>query len=186
MSAVINRDADALVNHFSEALRQNLHNNDLTLPTTDEELRAAAAVAANAVVESQRRLSERFGRFYTSETARGALHSITRQALNDRVKNHRLLRIETADGKSLYPELQFNGAGGLVEGLAKILKVLLPAATDEWVVLYWLTAPLDDFDGRTAADVLRNGTPAERRTIAALAKEDAAVWQDGQHGDEEV
>lgn len=187
MSAVMNRpETEAFFSHFSDALRQNIENGELTLPTGDDELRATAAIAANAVVESQRRLSDRFGRFFTSDTARNALGSITRQALKSRVENNRLLRVETADGKFIYPELQFDGSGGLVQGLAKILQVLLPAAADEWVVLYWLTAPLDAFEGRTAIDVLKNGTPTERRSIANLAKEDAAVWQDIQHGGEEV
>lgn len=187
MSAVTNRhDTDALVGHFSAAVLENIENGDLTLPTSDGELRAAAEIATNAIVESRRSLSDRFGRFYTSETARAALKSITRQALASRVENNRLLRVETADGKKVYPELQFDGAGAMVQGLPKILQVLLPAAADEWVVLYWLTAPLDAFGGRTAINVLRTGVPAERRVILKMAQDDATVWQDVQHGDEQV
>ncbi len=186
MSAVINSEADAFLNQITETLRQNIADGKLSVPATADERNIAAEFATNAINESQRRLSDRFGRFYTSETARAALKSITRQALASRVENNRLLRVETADGKLVYPELQFDGDGGLVQGLAKILQVLLPAAADEWVVLYWLTAPLDAFDGRTAITILKHGTPAERRTITKLAMEDATVWQDVQHGGEEV
>lgn len=188
MSAVINHPtADALVDHFSAALDENIKNGELFLPATEDELRAAAAIATNAIIESQqRRLSDRFGRFFTSETARKALGSITRQALASRVENNRLLRVETADGKKVYPELQFDGEGALVAGLPKILQTLLPAAADEWVVLYWLTAPLSAFEERTAIDVIRTGSPNERRAILKLAKDDAAVWQDVQHGDIQV
>lgn len=187
MSAVINHPVtDALVGHINAALVENIENGELTLPTNDDELRATAAVATNAIIESQRRLSDRFGRFFTSETARAALKSITRQALASRVENNRLLRVETADGKKVYPELQFDGEGSLVQGLPKILQTLLPAAADEWVVLYWLTAPLNAFEGRTAIEVVRTGTPAERRAILKMAKDDAAIWQDGQHGDIQV
>lgn len=185
MSAVINRpETNALVDHFVDALRENLENGELTLPTNDEELRAAAVASVATIVQSQRPpISDRFGRFFTSETAREALQGISRQALKSRTDNNRLLRVETADGKKIYPELQFDGAGSMVPGLPKILQVLLPAAADEWTVLYWLTAPLDAFDGRTAINILANGNPREAKAILQMAKDDASVWQDVSHGD---
>ncbi|HCS61970.1 MAG TPA: hypothetical protein DIW46_11355 [Microbacterium sp.] len=184
MTAVINNsDTDAFVEHFTTVLRESVASGELTVPTSDEEVRAAAAVATEAIAQSQRRLSDRFGRFFTSETACEALQGISRQALKDRVDNNRLLRVETADGKMLYPELQFDGTGAMVQGLPKVLKALLPAAADEWTVLYWLTAPLDTFGGRTAIDVLRRGDARDAKAILKMAKDDAAVWHDVSHGD---
>lgn len=55
MSAVINRpETNALVDHFVDALRENLENGELTLPTNDEELRAAAVASVATIVQSQR------------------------------------------------------------------------------------------------------------------------------------
>lgn len=184
MSAVINRpETDALVGHFDTLLREAIENGALTLPTSDEKLRAAAVDSVDAIVQRQHRLSDRFGRFFTSETARKALKGISRQALKSRIDNDRLLRVETADGKKVYPELQFDGEGSTVQGLPKILQVLLPAAADEWTVLYWLTAPLDDYNGRTAIEVLRGADTREAKAILKMAKDDATVWQDVSHGD---
>lgn len=184
MSAVINRpETDVLVDHFNSVLRENIENGDLTLPTSNADLHAVAVASVAAIVQNQRRLSDRFGRFFTSETARAALQGISRQALKSRTDNNRLLRVETADGKKVYPELQFDGDGSLVPGLPKILQILLPDAADEWAVLYWLTAPLDDHDGRTAIDVLRGGDAREVKDILKMAKDDASVWHDVSHGD---
>lgn len=185
MTAVINDpETDALIGHIRALLRESIENGELTLPTSDEESRAVASAAVASIMQAQSRLSDRFGRFFTSETARAALQGITRQALNDRVNNNRLLRVETADGKQVYPELQFDGAGSIVQGLPKILQVLLRAAADEWTVLYWLTAPLDAYSGQTAIDVLRTATARDAKAILQMAKDDAAVWQDVSYGDE--
>lgn len=183
MSAVINRPGtDVLVDHFTAALRENIENGELTLPTTDADLRAVAVASVDAIMQNQRRLSDRFGRFFTSETARKALGGISRQALKSRIDNNRLLRVETADGKKVYPELQFDGAGSMVPGLPNVLQALLPSAADEWTVLYWLTAPLDDYNGRTAIDVLRSANTRDAKAILKMAKDDAAVWHDVSHG----
>ncbi|PJI54897.1 hypothetical protein [Microbacterium sp.] len=184
MSAVIKAaETDALVDYFGSVLRENIESGELTLPTDDDELRAVAAASVASIVQAQRRLSDRFGRFFTSETACEALLGITRQALKSRVDNNRLLRVETADGKKVYPEVQFDGAGSVVQGLPKILQTLLPAAADEWTVLYWLTAPLPEYSNRTAVDVLRGGDRHEAKAILKMAKDDASVWQDISHGD---
>lgn len=122
------------------------------------------------------RLSERFGRLYTATTAQVALRLESASELDGLVEAHRLLRVETADGATLYPELQFDGDGSVVSALTGVLRLLLPAAVDGWPVLYWLTAPLDDFDGRTAAVVLRSGDPAEVTSVEALAAETANGW----------
>lgn len=184
MSAVINRpEANALVGHFESLVREAIDSGELTLPTSDEKLRAAAVDSVDAIVQRQHRLNDRFGRFFTSETARKALQGISRQALKSRIDNNRLLRVETADGKQVYPELQFDGTGSVLQGLPKILQVLLPAAADEWTVLYWLTAPLEHYNGRTAIEVLRGADTREAKAILKMANDDAAVWQDVSYGD---
>lgn len=122
-------------------------------------------------------ISDRFGRFLTIETAQKSLQINSYQELKERTDNNYLLRVETVDGKQLYPELQFDDAGVIVKGLPKILQVLLPFAADGWTVLYWLTAPLDSFNGRTAIEVMRSADASETKTILKMAEHDAAVWK---------
>lgn len=127
-------------------------------------------------VGEQQFLDKRFGSFFMSETACGALQGISLQALDNLVDANSLLCVDTADGKRIYPELQFDDAGSLVQGLPGIFQILLPAATDGWTVLYWLTAPLDAYESRTAVEVLQSGNARETEAILKMAKKDAARW----------
>lgn len=172
-----NPQVDALVSYFNDALRENIENGALALPSNDGELRDIATGLVACLVDQEQFFSSRFGRFLTSETARSELKGITHQALTNYVDNNSLLRVKTADAKEIYPELQFDGEGSIVPGLAKIFQILLPVAADEWTVLYWLTAPLHPYGNRTAIEVLRDGNAREAEAILELAQKDASVWQ---------
>lgn len=117
----------------------------------------------------------RFGRFLTGETASEVL-GISPESLDDLVAANSLLRVETEDGVQLYPELQFDGEGSTMNGLPEILQTLLPAAADGWTVLYWLTAPLAGYAGRTPIELLRGGIVSEPEAVLEMAKHDAAAW----------
>lgn len=127
-------------------------------------------------MSEQQRLSERFGRFFTSETVRAHLSGLTASALEQLAEENLVLRVETADGKMLYPELQFDGKGQLVPGLSDILSILTPAAADEWTVLYWLTAPLDGFAGRTAIELLNGKAAEDAKAVLKLAQDSELAW----------
>lgn len=135
-------------------------------------------VTPASTIEVENLLNDRFGHFYTSESACVALDSISHQELNSRVNTHQLLCVETSDGKKVYPQFQFDGEGSIVRGLTEVLQVLLPTAEDEWVVLYWLTASLDHYNGQTAIDIIRAGNPSELEDILEMARIDVAAWQE--------
>ncbi len=117
--------------------------------------------------------TDRFGEFLRAETVCATL-GIEMAELELRVEQERVLRVETADGMVLYPAVQFQGDRIFRSHLQAVLRVLRPAASDGWTVLYWLTSPLDEYEGRTPIDLLRAGLLAQ---VLMFAEEDAAAWR---------
>ncbi|WP_018186370.1 hypothetical protein [Microbacterium sp. 77mftsu3.1] len=115
-------------------------------------------------------------RFLSAQTCQEHL-GVTREELDVKVASRLVLQMTTSDGVTVYPEAQFTATGELLPGLADILSMLLRATFDEWTVFYWLTAPLDDFGGCTALDVLRLGNRSELDLIRAFAYDDASAWE---------
>lgn len=140
--------------------------------------------ASEAVSASSERLREiarnrdRFGTFYTSQRIGQELGGISRQAVSERVRNSTLLRVTTSDGVSAFPSFQVRS--GKVPGpMKKLFQILMPAAPDEWGVLYWMTSPLDEFGGRTAVEVVDDGNWKELKLLRGIAQDDAAGWAAG-------
>ncbi|MFT3942217.1 MAG: DUF2384 domain-containing protein [Ancrocorticia sp.] len=135
----------------------------------------AALHAAITAIQKAQDFTDRVGPFYSTDRVRqilGTKQPVSRQAISDRVKNHRLLRVRTSDGKHLFPAFQFEGDGVNPE-LVKVMQPLLNAGTDGWTVVYWLTTPLPQFDGQTPLALIKNGVVDE---VVALANTDAAAW----------
>lgn len=135
----------------------------------------ATSGAMIAAAHTANRINDRLGAFYTIDRVRQELGGVSRQAVNERVKGRRLLRVETADGKFLFPAFQI-ADGGVPHRLRDVLKVLLASGADGWTVAYWLTARAEHFGGRTALDLLSTGDEDRIDDVVALAAHDAAGW----------
>ena len=155
-------------------LDQMLASKDVTDFSGDSE-RATINAMADAVLAANR-INDRLGAFYTTDRVRKVLGGISRQAVSERVKNERLLRVSTADGVILFPRFQFAN-GAVLPGLQKLLKVLLGAGADGWTVSYWLTARLAQLGEVTALDVLASGDADRIADLQKLAADDAASWR---------
>lgn len=137
--------------------------------------------SSNAVAESlrasQRKLSERFGDFFSPASfCRAVAGGMDLQTLEAWEAQYRYLSVMTSDGFRVYPALQLDVDGEPIDGLGEILEILLPPAADGWTVLYWLTAPLADWGNRTVAEILEGGQPSEVESMILLARSDADVW----------
>lgn len=119
---------------------------------------------------------EDLGPFYDGAGLR-RWRGITRQALDQQVKRHRLLAPLTGEGERVYPAWQFTPDGRLIPGLTKILPVLL-GATDPWTAATWLMTPSKRLSGSSAVDTLRAAAIDARpvQAVLALAHEDAERW----------
>ncbi|MDQ0277447.1 hypothetical protein QO003_001750 [Arthrobacter silviterrae] len=139
-----------------------------------ESERATVNAMADAVLATNR-INDRLGAFYTTDRVRKVLGGVSRQAVSERVKNDRLLRVKTADGVFLFPAFQFAN-GAVVPGLQKLLEVLLGTGVDDWTVAYWLTARMAQLGETTALEVLASGDSDRIAELEKLAADDAVGW----------
>jgi hypothetical protein len=89
---------------------------------------------------------------------------VTPQAVTGRRTRETILAVPMPNGEWVYPACQFTG-DGLAPGLDGFLRAFRDA--DPWTRLAVLLAPSSRFGGRSALDLLLEGSEAEARSIAA-------------------
>ncbi|AZZ56650.1 antitoxin Xre/MbcA/ParS toxin-binding domain-containing protein [Rathayibacter iranicus] len=181
MNAASDRYREVLLDRFSRSVDELLDSHTIT-DFSQDALEATTASALAGVREANR-LNAQLGPFYSSDRVRTLLGGISRQAVTERVAGHRLLRVETSDGKLLFPAFQFQPTGEVRPRLAALLQTLLATGENSWTVAYWLTTPLAQFEGRTALDVLDSRRADEIEDLMDLAADDAASWRRGPRGE---
>lgn len=87
--------------------------------------------------------------------ARTLLHGISRQRVDRRVKERTLLAVPGPSNRRLYPTIQFNRDGSVVDGLKPVLEAL--PTRNAWAALNFLARPEPRLDGRTPVDLLKQG-----------------------------
>jgi hypothetical protein len=97
---------------------------------------------------------------------------VTRHVLEGRTQAGTILSVSTREGDLLYPTFQFGPAGEALPHLAEIVRMLEPVTDDNWDKAIWLNTPTPTFDGRTAADSLRDG---DAELVLAAAARDGRV-----------
>lgn len=100
--------------------------------------------------------TDALGPFYDTEGVMSLLGGVSKQAVNDRVRRHRLLALRTGSGRLVYPAAQFHDER-VVDGLGAVLDVLMPDNTEAWMVASWLTTPDPDLGGDAPVEALRRG-----------------------------
>lgn len=96
------------------------------------------------------------GPFYDTEGVMSLLGGVSKQAVNDRVRRHRLLALRTGSGRLVYPAAQFHDER-VVDGLGAVLDLLLPDNTEAWMVASWLATPDPELGDRAPFEALRAG-----------------------------
>lgn len=96
------------------------------------------------------------GPFYDTEAVMSLLGGVSKQAVNDRVRRHRLLALRTGSGRLVYPAAQFHDEQ-VVNGLGEVLDVLVPDNTEAWMVASWLSTPDPELGNRAPFEALRAG-----------------------------
>lgn len=167
--------SSALTDQILALLRDQLPQQ---LPPEDAGANLDAQKIADAMLAAipTRHPYEDLGPFYDGAGLR-RWRGITRQALDQQVKRHRLLAPLTGNGERVYPAWQFTPDGRLLPGLTKILPVLL-GATDPWTAATWLMTPSARLGDVSAVHTLRSAAIDDRpvHAVLALAGEDAARW----------
>ena len=103
--------------------------------------------------------AEIVGPCYTSGSLQKEL-GISRAAVSKAVHDLRLLRLETADGQTVYPAFQITN-GAMVRGMRDVLTALRRGINDEWTWAQWLNTPVPDAASTSVV-------PLRRRNIDRL------------------
>ncbi len=114
--------------------------------------------------------SDELGPFYDSDGVAVLLGGITKQAVSDRVRRHRLIALRTGSGRLVYPAFQFQGRA-VVPGVAATLTIVAPDDTEAWYVASWFVTPDANLAGRSPIEALRNGDTDQ---VARAARDVAA------------
>lgn len=91
----------------------------------------------------------------------------TRQAVNDRVRRHRLLALPSGDRDLAYPAFQFDERGMPYAALAPVLEAFAAARLSPPTISSWFVTPQPALDGDTPAAWLSHGGDRERLVGAA-------------------
>ena len=146
---------------FEAALTDLIGEHRPQLDAVEAGRRAALRAVAGAM------WTDAVGPFYSTEGVMSLLGGISKQAVNDRVRRHRLLALRTGAGRLVYPTAQFHD-DRVIGGLGDVLDVLVPDDTEAWMVASWLTTPDPDLSGRTPIEALQAG---DRDDVLQAARE---------------
>jgi hypothetical protein len=141
---------DSASEAFSDTLGELLAEGSLTLDPAEAGRRAALRTLSGSVWTDQ------VGPFYDTDGVMGLLGGITKQAVHDRVRRHRLLALRTGSGRLVYPTGQFDGQS-VLHGIGAALEVILPDDTESWAVASWLATPDSALSGSTPLESLKAG-----------------------------
>lgn len=131
--------------------------------------RAALLATAEAV------WGKHLGPLFDVEQVRALLAVGSRQAVSDLAKRGRLLALDAAGQRKLYPAFQFGPEGRPYPELARVLAIFAGAVETSYTVASWLVSPQDVLTGETPAAWMRSRRDSDRlleaarRAAAALA-----------------
>jgi hypothetical protein len=163
---------DAYSEAVISALRQRLRQ---VSTATSEPLEAVLgpaeelAARVSAAVPSANSFAQAVGPVYRQAGLAKAC-GLTRQAINDWVRNRRVLSLTTADDVVLIPAFQFDRQLRPWKGIDQVLEILTPDVVDEWTLASWLTAPQPTLDGESMIDRIGAGDIASALSVAESAR----------------
>lgn len=135
---------------FESVLTELIGESKLQLDPAEAGRRAALKAVSGAM------WTDAVGPFYDTESVMALLGGVSKQAVNDRVRRHRLLALRTGSGRLVYPAAQFHDEH-VVDGLGAVLDILVPDNTEAWMVASWLATPDPDLGNRAPFEALRDG-----------------------------
>ena len=110
---------------------------------------------AALLVMSESRWSQHLGSLLETDEVRTLLGVTTRQAVSDLARRGKLLVLDAAGGRKIYPAFQFSSAGRPYPEIAKILKAFSGAADSSYTIASWMVSPNPLLDQKTPAEWMR-------------------------------
>jgi hypothetical protein len=102
------------------------------------------------------------------------LTGLSASELGDHIASNTVLAVTTSDGISLFPVFQFGPHGELLPGMDSVTSLLLPICDDSWDLALWFCTKSLEFDGLSAAELLRAG---EIKRVRTIAKRDGSILE---------
>lgn len=102
------------------------------------------------------------------------LLGVSRQHVDGLRDRGTILALSTADGQLVYPAFQFDGSviSPTVQALLDIFRDINP---DWWTVAAWMRRPREEWDGKSAVDLLA-ANPMSLDQVMPIARAAAARW----------
>ncbi|KJQ55451.1 hypothetical protein RS85_00729 [Microbacterium sp. SA39] len=100
---------------------------------------------------------------------------VGRQAVSKAVRELRVLRLETADGHTVYPAFQVRD-GRLVSGMQRVLTALRNGIDDPWTWAQWLNAPVSRAPSEPPRRNIDRLVAGDVDAVARDAERTAASW----------
>lgn len=116
------------------------------------------ARAMLAGVRAAERDLEASGGAFTLEQVREVLHGVSRQRIEQRVRDGSLLAVPGPSNHRRYPVAQFGNDGEVVAGLSEVTGAL--PTKNPWAILNFLVTPDAALDGRRPIDLLHGNEVA--------------------------
>jgi hypothetical protein len=95
------------------------------------------------------------GGAYDLDEVRTMMHGVSRQAVDKRVREGKLLAVPGPNNRRRYPTVQFTPDGSVVDGLREVGEAL--PSRNPWVMLNFLVNPDDRLQQRRPIDLLKAG-----------------------------
>jgi hypothetical protein len=106
------------------------------------------------------------GGSYSLEEVRRLMNGVSRQSIEKRVREGRLLAVIGRNNKRFYPVAQFNDEGAVVDGLRAVQDAM--ATRNGYAILNFLVNPNPKLDNLKPVDLLKHGEV--ERVVEAAAR----------------
>jgi len=134
--------------------------------TVKDARRAAMLAAAGQAWENE------LGPSLSSAQVRELLGDVSRQRVDELLREHRLIGLRDSSGRRRFPVFQFQDDGRPMEALVSAYWTLADAAISDWTAAAWCVATDEALDGRSPLAWAREHRDPER--LARVAAQDAA------------
>lgn len=167
-----------LEDRILDALRIRVRRQLAAIAAADIDLRSLGAPddiadSMAAALPASHPFDEFVGPFYDTSGLRTWL-GLSRQRLNQRVKNRQLLACPLDGGGNVYPTWQFRTNGAVLAGLGDVLSVLSEGTDDNWQIALWFSTPSEQLGNASPRDLLLKGRRIP--SVIDVARQTAARW----------
>lgn len=135
----------------------------------DKVITVAAARRAGLVAAAASAWEDALGPQLDTAHVRELLGGVSKQRINELLRRHRLIGVQTSNARWQFPAFQFVDGRLPAPKLAEVFWQLSTRAIDPWSAASWCVSPNSALDGRTPAEV----AASDAELVATVGERDA-------------